>query len=220
MVDNIAHDLKSPVTRIRISAEMALMDQSSAENNLEMISNTIEECDNMLTIINTMLFISQTDAGTLKEKEELIDLSEMTQKACYLFQAFADENDITLTENIIPHIQIKGNSAMIQRLISNLLENAIKYSYPKSNIDVSINIDESKNKTRLTVKDYGIGISEKDLPNIFKKFYRCDRSRSKPGIGLGLSLCKAIAKSHNGNISVLSELGKGSTFIVSFPYAQ
>jgi signal transduction histidine kinase len=105
---------------------------------------------------------------------------------------------------------------MIQRMIANLLDNAIKYTPPEGKIEVSIHNDEGESVS-VSIKDSGIGISEKDLPHIFERFYRCDPSRTETGIGMGLSLARAIAQAHGSDIDVISSLGEGSTFMVTLP---
>ena len=107
---------------------------------------------------------------------------------------------------------------MIQRLLSNLLDNAIKYT--PSGGSVTVSLEEKEEHQEITIKDTGIGISPNDLPRIFERFYRCDRSRSQEGIGLGLSLARAIARAHGGDILVTSLLNQGSTFIVTLPKSQ
>ena len=108
---------------------------------------------------------------------------------------------------------------MMQRMIANLLDNAIKYTPSRGNVDISIHRDKGR-WIIVSIKDSGIGVSEKDLPHIFERFYRCDPSRAETGIGLGLSLAQAIALAHGGRIDVKSSLGKGSTFTVTLPEAS
>lgn len=104
---------------------------------------------------------------------------------------------------------------MIQRMLSNLVDNAIKYTPPGGSVNVTLG--ESDGEVVISVKDTGIGISPNDLPRIFERFYRCDQSRSQGGIGLGLSLARAIARAHGGDIKVTSTLNEGSTFVVTLP---
>ena len=108
---------------------------------------------------------------------------------------------------------------MIQRMLANLLDNAIKYTPSGGTVTVSVSENEKKDLVA-TVRDTGIGISESDLPRIFERFYRCDQSRSKPGIGLGLSLARAIARAHQGEITVTSRLNQGSTFTITLPKTE
>jgi len=120
----------------------------------------------------------------------------------------------TFTDNIL----INGNVHYLQRLIANLIDNAIKYTNEGGRI--SVNLDRTNHEAVVIVQDNGTGIEEKDLKNIFERFYRCDQSRSLPGSGLGLSLALAIAHAHGGNITVESTPNQGSRFIVTLPLAN
>ncbi|MGD2185975.1 MAG: sensor histidine kinase, partial [Desulfobacterales bacterium] len=111
---------------------------------------------------------------------------------------------------------ISGDNRLIQRMIANLLDNAIKYTPIGGNIAVKVNT-VNNDAIAVMVKDSGIGISEKEMPRIFERFYRCDPSRSEAGIGLGLSFARAIARAHGGDITVISQPNKGSTFTVTLP---
>ena len=218
MSDNIAHDLKSPITRIRGIAEVTLTTETSLEDYKSMAASTIEECDRLLDMINTMLIISKTEAGVEALSKKTQDLSEVVKEACTLFQPLAEDKAITLTLDIPDQSLVIGDVRMMQRMIANLIDNAIKYTPSQGNVDVAIRRDKGR-WIVVSIKDSGIGISEKDLPHIFERFYRCDPSRAETGIGLGLSLARAIALSHGGRIDVTSSLGKGSTFRISLPEA-
>ena len=216
MSDNIAHDLKSPITRIRGSAEVTLTTGKSLGEYENMAASTIEECDRLLDMINTMLMISKTEAGADKLALEEIDLGGLVQGACELFEPMAEDKGLTLDCNVASKWHISGDTRMIQRMLANLLDNAIKYTPPKGRVGVSVSENDKKGVV-VTVKDTGIGISPGDLPRIFERFYRCDQSRSEPGIGLGLSLARAIARAHGGDITATSSPDQGSTFTVTFP---
>ncbi len=216
MGDDIAHDLKSPLTRIRGMAEIALTTGKSLTEYESMASSAIEECDRLLEIINTMLMISKTEAGVEKPSREKIDLSELVRKACELFGTTAEDRELTLSCRVPERCVIAGDTRMIQRLLSNLLDNAIKYTSSGGRVDVSLSQIEGQGTT-LTVKDTGVGIDAAELPHIFERFYRGDRSRSKSGTGLGLSLARAIARAHGGDITVQSSLRDGSAFTATFP---
>jgi len=216
MGDNIAHDLKSPLTRIRGSAEVTLTTGKSLAEYEGMAASAIEECDRLLDMINTMLMISKTEAGVDKPARAKIDLTRLIRDACELFGTAAEDKGLTLTCDLPETCNIRGDTRMIQRMVSNLLDNAIKYTPPGGTVGVSVSEKDGENML-ISVKDTGIGISSEDLPRIFERFYRCDQSRSEAGTGLGLSLARAIAKAHGGDIAVASRPGEGSAFTVTIP---
>jgi heavy metal sensor kinase len=216
MSDNIAHDLKSPITRIRGLAEVTLGTGKSMTEFEAMAASTIEECDRLLDMINTMLMISKTEAGVDRVIREELDLSDLVREACDLFAPTAEDKGLRLSCRVPGALSFTGNRRMLQRMLANLIDNAIHYTPSGGTVTVSLSEDEER-KILLSVADTGIGIQSSDLPRIFDRFYRCDQSRSKPGIGLGLSLAKSIAKAHAGEIRVASTPGQGSTFSVILP---
>jgi heavy metal sensor kinase len=216
MSDNVAHDLKSPITRIRGIAEVTLTNGKSIGEYESMAASTIEECDRLLDMINTMLMISKTESGVDKLSLEEIDLTSLVRKACELFEPIAEDKRVTLGCDVPNKSYLVGDNRMIQRMLSNLLDNAIKYTPSGGTVSVWVSENDERDVV-ITVKDTGIGISPNDLPRIFDRFYRCDQSRSNPGIGLGLSLAKAIARAHGGDITVTSLLNQGSIFTITLP---
>ena len=218
MSDNIAHDLKSPITRIRGISEVSLSTGASEKEYENMAASTVEECDRLLDMINTMLVISRTEAGVNKLDAKELDIGAVVRDACELFRSSAEDKDVGLVCDVSGNFSVSGDNRMIQRMIANLLDNAIKYTPAAGSVEVTVNTG-SDNAVAIEVKDTGIGISEKEMPRIFERFYRCDPSRSEAGIGLGLSFARAIARAHGGDISVFSKPGQGSTFTVMFPGA-
>jgi heavy metal sensor kinase len=215
MSDNIAHDLRSPITRIRGMAEITLTTGKSLSDYEAMAAGTVEECDRLLAMINTMLMISKAESGTVQVSREEIDLAGLVREACNLFQPMAEDKGVGLVCDLPQGIRFAGDIRMIQRMFSNLIDNAIKYTPTGGSVLVSAS--ESEREVVLTVQDTGIGISPSDLPRVFERFYRCDQSRSQAGIGLGLSLARAIARAHGGEIRAESALNQGSTFTVTLP---
>jgi heavy metal sensor kinase len=216
--DNIAHDLRSPITRIRGIAELTLITSKSMDEYKDMAANTIEECDHILEMVNTMLDISETEAGANNFKIVKTDMAELVREACELFQPTAEQKGISLISKISDNSFVYGDIQMLQRMVVNLLDNALKYTPSGGTVTVSANSNERQ--VVFSVSDTGIGISKDDLPHVFKRFYRCDQSRSQAGIGLGLSLAMAIAKAHGGNIAAASNPGKGSEFTVTLPQSS
>lgn len=217
MSDSIAHDLKSPLARIRGTAEITLTGNAVLEDYRQMAAETIENCDHLLDMINTMLLISRTEAGVAPLTRERLDLAEMIRNACELFKPVVEEKHIKLHCRLPHTLMIEGDIRMIQRLVANLLDNAVKYTRPQGSITVDLAADIHKSNAVFSVQDTGIGIAEDDLPHIFERFYRCDRSRSMAGTGLGLSLARAVVQAHGGTIRVISKPDVGSTFTVSLP---
>jgi signal transduction histidine kinase len=214
--DNIAHDLRSPLTRIRGIAEMALTGGGQSIPEYEAAAaKTIEECDRLLEMINTMLEISETEAGAIKLKTEELDLVRLVRDAVELFLPVAEDKRIDLSAHFPESCYFNGDLQRLQRMLANLLDNALKYT--PAGGKVSVTVTESENKILITVQDTGVGIDEHDLPHIFERFYRCDPSRSQPGIGLGLSLSLAIARAHGGDIKVTSISEQGSVFDIFLP---
>jgi signal transduction histidine kinase len=212
--DNIAHDLRSPVARIRGIAEMMLSDDKTLTDYKEMAINTVEECDSLIEMINTMLDITEAEAGVNGTADEEFDVVEVIAEACELFRPLADEKGIELTDSLPDNLAFTGSKKKMQRIVTNILENAIKYTPEQGRVSVSA--EAEKGRTKIIFNDTGVGISDNDLPHIFERFYRCDSSRPQGGVGLGLSLAKAYTDAMNGLISVTSTIKKGSTFTLSF----
>ena len=219
MGDNIAHDLKSPVARIRGMAEISLSGAIDAGDELTSLAgNTIEECDRLLDMINTMLMISKTDAGVGDLNLEPVNMAAVARGAVALFSPLAEDKGLTLSCDMPESSMVEGDLKMLQRAMANLLDNAIKYTPPPGNIDIRVFHDhEDQQCINISVKDSGIGIDAEDLHKIFTRFYRCDQSRTTGGSGLGLSLARTIARAHHGEIHVVSTKGKGSLFTLSLP---
>jgi signal transduction histidine kinase len=212
--DNIAHDLRSPLARIRGIAEMTIVKDKSIEDFKEMAVSTIEECDTLIDMINTMLDITEIEAGVNEAKMEKFDLVELVSSACDLFRPIAESKKIRLQSNFPESLQWRSDRKRMQRIVTNLLENAIKYTSTDGSVTVSA--ENEKGIVKIDIKDTGSGIAESDIPFIFQRFYRCDQSRSKGGVGLGLSLVKAYTESMKGTVLVSSDLGRGSIFSLRF----
>ncbi len=213
--DNIAHDLRSPLTRIRGAAEMSLMSERSPDEYKNTAISTIEECDRLIEMVNTMLEITEIESGISAPQTDELDVAKLIRDACELFRPIAMEKKITIMEDLPVKLIFRGDKRKLQRIISNLLDNAIKYTSESGTISISV---KAKGKEiDIIFEDTGAGISEVEVPRIFERFYQCDRSRSKGGVGLGLSLVKAFTEAMNGSISVISTVNKGSRFAVTFP---
>jgi heavy metal sensor kinase len=216
MSDNIAHDLRSPVTRIRGLAEVTLTTGRTMEEYSQMAGSTIEECDRLLDMINTMLLISRTEAGVGSLKPVSLDLAVLVRDAGNLFQPMAEDAGVGLAWTVPQTCPVSGDLSMIQRMIANLVDNAVKYTPDGGRVSIHL-ARGGDGRVALAVTDTGSGISADDLPHVFERFFRCDQSRSRAGTGLGLSFARVVARAHGGDITVDSTPGRGSTFTVSLP---
>jgi len=166
-------------------------------------------------MINTMLDISETEAGAANFDKMKVDIAPVLRDMAELFQPVAEDNAVSLLTEIPDHCYANVDMQSFQRMVANLFDNAFKYT--SSGGTVTVMVKNMEPFIRISIQDTGVGISGKDLPQIFQRLYRCDTSRSQPGFGLGLSLALAIARSHGGDIQAESIPSKGSTFIITLP---
>jgi signal transduction histidine kinase len=213
MSDNIAHDLRSPITRIRGLAETTATEHTGNPALLNLAGDVVEDCDHLLGFINAMLDLSETEAGMIKFNKEPFDLSAFARKITELYQPAAEDQQISLLFKADDTCMVDGDGPRLNRVLVNLLDNALKNVSPGGTITVAVR--RERDRSVLSVEDDGVGICEKDLPHIFSRFYRTDRSRGKGGHGLGLSLAKAIVHSHGGDLTVESIAGQGASFFVT-----
>lgn len=213
--DNIAHDLRSPVTSIRGIAEMAALEKNLPSEIIESMGCIVEECDRLICLINTMLEISEAEAGIGSITVQKIKSNELISKTIEMFLPMGEEAGVELEVKDLSEFDVHGDIRKIQRIIGNLVDNAIKYTQPGGKVSISSFTDETV--TGFEISDTGVGIPQNCLPKIFDRFYRGDLSRSRPGNGLGLSLALAFARAHNGDIQITSHPGKGTTSVFSIP---
>ena len=210
LTDDIAHDLRTPLTRLNMAAEASLTDGETET----LAENVSRETSAMVEMINTMLEISQAGFRIDRAPRENLDMVEIVRKSGELYMAIAEDQGVNLLVEVPPvPIHYPAHKAKIQQLVGNLLENALKFT--PCGGSVTLALEKYDGTIRLVVSDTGCGIAEKDLPHIFQRFYRADTSRNLPGNGLGLALVHAIVTSYGGQVSCASRLGEGSRFVVS-----
>jgi signal transduction histidine kinase len=208
---NVAHDLKTPLTRMRARVELALRHNDKQEHR-GALNQTIEECDSLLRTFNALLSIAKSEAGQVGQKFETHNLHEILTDVAELYEPMAEVAGGTLHTDIATILNVSGDRQLIAQAVSNLLENAIKYG--KGEISLMGKII-AKNVV-ITVSDKGAGVPIGDRERVLKRFVRLDESRSKPGNGLGLSLVASVMTLHNGRL-VLEDNEPGLRAVLSFP---
>ncbi len=215
MTDNIAHDLRSPLTRIRAMAEIAQSHPESSKDNNKTAGDILKECDRLMHFINTTLDMAEMEAGVTHTKKGPIHYSELIADLCEFYEPVAVEKSIIFSVSIAPNCQLMGDKHNLQRMVANLLDNAMKYTPTGGRICVEL--IPSPQEFHLTITDTGVGIPFSDQNRVFDRFFRCDHSRSLDGCGLGLSFARSVARAHGGDIVVMSETAKGSVFTCILP---
>jgi len=198
--DNIAHDLKTPLTRLRNRAEAALADDGDRATRDEALEQMISDSDQLIRTFNALLMISRVEAGSSTAQMSDVDLSGLAQDATELYEPVAEEEGVKLTAQIAPGLTIHGNRELLAQALSNLIDNAIKYVGDVPAPEIVVTLSRADGKVLLAVTDNGPGVPANRREDVVKRFVRLDESRSKPGTGLGLSLVQAVAALHGGQL--------------------
>jgi heavy metal sensor kinase len=220
---NAAHELRSPLAAIQNSLEVGLNADRSADEYHELLGETLEECGVLRDLVNQMLLLAESDAGRLEISPDAFRLEQVAQKSHEMFVGVAEAADLKLQLDCPEPVLVYGNASRLRQVVNNLVDNAIKFSRPDGTITVSVRREHGRHAV-LEVVDTGTGITEEDLPHVFERFYRGDKSRQRKdrsgGTGLGLSICRSIVIAHSGTIKVESTLGQRTAFTVTLPLAE
>jgi heavy metal sensor kinase len=219
-VANAAHELRSPLAAMRTAVEVSLQRDRTSVEYRELLADLIEECASLGSLINHLLLLAEGDAGLLHADGE-VRLDELVKRAVDMFQGIAEQRGLTLQAQTEAAVLVRGNRVHLREVIHNLIDNALKFTPNGGRVTVELSAPPRSPQVFLCVRDTGAGIPAADLPKVFERFYRVDKSRQRnqPGgsNGLGLSICQAIVHSYGGQIAIASTLGKGTTVTVSLP---
>lgn len=212
---DVSHELKTPISAMKGEAEVLLSKERGIEEYQDALVHFLEEFDRMNHILNDLILLSKADSQ-IELKMSPLRLDDLLEDVCTLFKVLAEQKNISFIVGPLEEIMVMGDKIRIQQLFTNLIDNAIKYTSEGS---IHVSLEKKGDIALARIKDTGIGIPKEEQKNIFKRFYRVNKSRSREsgGVGLGLSIAQCIVNAHRGKIEVDSEPNQGSIFTISLP---
>ena len=213
-LDNVAHDLRTPMARLRGTAESALASNDPVVLR-GALADCVEESDRIMAMLNTLMDISEAETGTMALQKTRTELAQLVAQTVDLYEDVAEEAGVEIHTKIAPQVAVEADVNRLRQVLANIVDNAVKYTPRGGSIEISAGQDGEM--AWLRVSDTGSGITPEELPRVWERLYRGDKSRSTRGLGLGLSLVKAIVEAHGGRVTIHSTPGAGTTVEVRLP---
>jgi heavy metal sensor kinase len=222
-VANAAHELRSPLAAMRTAVEVTLERERTDQEYRDLLADLVEQCSALANLINHLLLLAEGDAGLLHADTE-VRLDQMAAWAADMFHGIAEQRGLELRAKVSGPVSVRANNVHLREVVLNLIDNALKFTPTPGGVTVEVSAPPRSGRAELRVSDTGIGIAPQDLPKVFERFYRADKSRQRDhptgGNGLGLSICQAIVRAYGGDIAIASTVGEGTTVTVSLPAAS
>jgi heavy metal sensor kinase len=225
---NVSHELRTPLQAMQGETELALLVRAPLAECRRVLESNLEEIDRLNRMIRNLLMLAQADAGEMRPRLEAMDLNELVRDLVEQMRVVAEARGVELRASTAAPVPVKADSLRLRQMVLNLIDNAVKYTPAGGHIEVRVERAAGAagrgSEARVLVRDSGIGIAAADLPFIFDRFYRADKSRTRvapgeDGCGLGLPIVKWVAETHGGSVEVASAPGQGSSFLVHLPLA-
>lgn len=226
--DNIAHDLKTPLNRLRNRVETSLRDNEGEAAYRDTLERTIEEADDLIKTFNALLSIARLEAGAVSETMAEINVGALVQDVAELYEPAAEDHGLVLTSSVAKDLQVAGDRQLLGQAVANLIDNAIKYGFPEGGEEdgdgraegqILVSGGRADGCVEISVADDGLGIPAEDRERVLKRFVRLEAARSRPGSGLGLSLVAAVARLHGGEVR-LEDNKPGLKAVLSLPTGE